>query len=85
MSRKYTVGIDFGTLSVRAVLVEIYSGKVIADSVFEYPHAVMDVSLPSGKALPADFALQHPADYLEGFGKTVSAISQACRTNTQLG
>jgi len=74
MSRKYTVGIDFGTLSVRAVLVEIYSGKVIADSVFEYPHAVMDVSLPSGKALPADFALQHPADYLEGFGKTVSDV-----------
>ncbi len=74
MSNKYTIGIDFGTLSARAVLVDINSGKVVADAVYEYPHGVMDTSLPSGLPLPADFALQHPRDYLEAFGKTVSAV-----------
>ena len=74
MSKKYTVGIDFGTLSARAVLVDINSGEVVADSVFEYPHGVMDSSLPSGLPLPADFALQHPRDYLEAFCKTVSDV-----------
>lgn len=74
MSKKYTIGIDFGTLSARAVLAEIASGEVLTDAVFEYPHGVMDTSLPSGLPLPADFALQHPADYLEAFAKTVSEV-----------
>lgn len=74
MDKKYTVGIDFGTLSARAVLVDIHSGHVVCDSVFDYPHGVMDVSLPSGLPLPADFALQHPKDYLEAFGYTVSEV-----------
>lgn len=74
MSNKYTIGIDFGTLSARAVLVDINSGEVLTDAVFEYPHGVMDASLPSGVALPPDFALQHPRDYLEAFEKTVSEV-----------
>lgn len=74
MNKKYTIGIDFGTLSARAVLADITTGEVLTDSVFEYPHGVMDSSLPSGKTLPADFALQHPADYLKAFGKTVSEV-----------
>ena len=74
MSKKYTIGIDFGTLSARAVLADIDTGHVLTDAVFEYPHGVMDSSLPSGIPLPADFALQHPADYLEAFGRTVSEV-----------
>ena len=74
MSNKYTIGIDFGTLSARAVLVDINSGKVVSDAVFEYPHGVMDTTLPSGLPLPADFALQHPKDYLDAFGNTVSEV-----------
>ena len=74
MSKKYTIGIDFGTLSARAVLADIATGEVLTDSVFEYPHGVMDTALPSGLPLPADFALQHPADYLLAFGKTVSEV-----------
>ena len=74
MSKKYTVGIDFGTLSARAVLADISSGEVLTDAVFEYPHGVMDTALPSGLPLPADFALQHPADYLEAFARTVSEV-----------
>ena len=70
MSKKYTIGIDFGTLSARAVLADVSNGKVLTDAVFEYPHGVMDTELPSGLPLPADFALQHPADYLEAFART---------------
>ena len=62
----YTIGIDFGTLSGRAVLVDVNSGKEIADAVLEYPHAVMDEQLcDTGILLPPDFALQHPRDYLQ--------------------
>ena len=59
------MGIDFGTLSCRTVIVNIDTGKEIAASVKEYEHAVMAYYLPCGKKLPADYALQHPQDYLD--------------------
>ena len=62
--KKYTVGIDFGTLSGRCVVVDCENGRELAEAVCEYPHAVMDTQLPGGKKLPAHYALQHPADYL---------------------
>ncbi len=63
---KYTVGIDFGTLSGRAVVVDIADGSELAVASFDYPHAVMDEFMPDGKTqLPPDFALQHPQDYLD--------------------
>ena len=62
MSR-YTIGLDYGTLSGRAVLADAADGRVLATAVYEYPHAVMDRTLPSGATLHADWALQHPADY----------------------
>ena len=62
---KYSIGLDFGTLSGRALLVELESGREIATSVFDYPHAVMSKQLDCGVELPADFALQHPQDYLD--------------------
>ena len=43
---KYTIGVDYGTLSGRAVLVEVGTGKEVASAVYEYPHAVMDTQLP---------------------------------------
>ena len=49
---KYTIGIDFGTLSARCVLVNVADGKETAVSVCGYRHGVMDEKLPSGKALP---------------------------------
>ena len=56
---KYTIGIDFGTLSARCVLVNVADGKETAVSVCGYRHGVMDEKLPSGKALPpGGFALQ---------------------------
>ena len=66
MKEKYSIGIDFGSLSGRALLVRISDGKCMADAVMDYPHAVMDTYIPtSDKKLPADFALQHPKDYLD--------------------
>lgn len=64
MSR-YSLGIDFGTLSGRAILVNIETGEEVATAVKEYAHAVMSDTLPSGKKLPPEFALQHPADYID--------------------
>ncbi|MCE5315502.1 MAG: ribulokinase [Armatimonadota bacterium] len=62
---KYSIGIDFGTLSARALLVEIETGKEVAASVYEYSNAVIDEVLPSsGEKLPPDWALQDPNDYL---------------------
>ena len=71
---KYIIGIDFGTLSGRAMLMDAETGREIADSTMEYAHGVMDVSLPSGKKLPPNYALQHPADYLEVLSTTVGNV-----------
>lgn len=64
---KYTIGIDFGTLSARAVVAGVSNGEIIGTSVMDYPHGVMDKALTAGdgRALPHDFALQVPADYIE--------------------
>ena len=71
----YTIGIDFGTLSGRAVLVDVSNGKEIADEVMNYPHAVMDeVLTDTGIRLPADFALQHPADYVKVLETVIPAV-----------
>lgn len=72
--KKYTIGIDFGTLSARAVAMELTTGKEVAESVFPYPHAVMDTALPSGKRLPPQFALQHPQDYLDALSHTIRGV-----------
>ena len=61
----YVVGVDFGTLSGRAVVVRVSDGKELADAVIEYPHAVLENSMPDGTALPPDWALQVPDDYRE--------------------
>ncbi|HBE79320.1 MAG TPA: ribulokinase [Firmicutes bacterium] len=60
---KYSIGIDYGTQSARAVLVEIGSGKVMASTEQFYPHGVMENELPSGKKLGADWAIQVGYDY----------------------
>ena len=75
--KKYTIGIDFGTLSGRAVLLNANNGRVLAASVCEYPHAVMDRALPDGTPLAPQFALQHPADYLEVLKQTVPTVLSA--------
>ncbi len=75
MSKKYTIGVDYGTQSGRAVLVELSNGREVADHVTPYPHHVIDERLPgSGRRLAHDWALQHPADYLEVLRRSVPAV-----------
>jgi L-ribulokinase len=59
------VGVDFGTLSGRATVVRAADGVELGSAVHEYRHGVLDSTLPSGEPLPADWALQVPADYRE--------------------
>ena len=63
--RALVVGIDYGTLSGRAVVVRVRDGAELGSGVHEYEHGVIDRTLPaSGAVLPPDWALQVPADYL---------------------
>ncbi|NUR99501.1 MAG: ribulokinase [Kribbellaceae bacterium] len=60
----YVVGVDFGTLSGRAVVVRVSDGAELGTAVHEYAHAVIDDRLPSsGRRLPPEWALQVPNDY----------------------
>ncbi|MFH1524334.1 MAG: ribulokinase [Chloroflexota bacterium] len=69
---KYTVGVDFGTESGRAVLVDVADGREIATAVYPYSHGVIDEKLPgSSVRLEPDWALQDPEDYLRTFQTTV--------------
>jgi L-ribulokinase len=62
--QKYTIGIDFGTLSGRAVVVRVDDGQELASAVHDYEHGVLTQSLPVGDVrLPAEWALQVPEDY----------------------
>lgn len=65
MMSEYLIGIDYGTLSARAVLVDSTNGKIIAEAEKKYKHGVMDISLPCGIKLEKNSAYQHPEDYLE--------------------
>jgi len=60
------IGIDFGTESGRVLALDLRSGAELATEEVAYPHGVIDAALPgSGIHLGADWALQHPMDYLE--------------------
>ncbi len=66
-SDSYVCGIDFGTLSGRAVIVRASDGEELGSAVHEYRHAVMDRKLTAHRdeVLPPEFALQYPEDYVE--------------------
>nr|MBQ4318469.1 ribulokinase [Clostridia bacterium] len=77
---KYALGIDYGTLSGRAVLASVENGSIIADAVFEYPHAVCDSSdaVSALTGVKTDIvpgtALQHPSDYIDVLKNTVPKL-----------
>ncbi|NOZ21107.1 MAG: ribulokinase [Planctomycetes bacterium] len=72
---QYSLGLDFGTESARALLVELGTGRETATAVAKYKHGVIDHALPSsGEKLPGDWALQHPKDYLTSLGATVRRV-----------
>jgi L-ribulokinase len=60
------VGVDFGTLSGRAVVVRVEDGAELGSAVHEYAHGVIEDALPgTGQRLPHDWALQVPSDYID--------------------
>lgn len=64
MSKKYSIGLDFGTLSARAVIADTQNGETMPyESVFTYPHAILTEL--NNQALPLRYALQHPQDYVD--------------------
>ena len=73
----YAIGIDFGTESGRAVLVDCADGRECATQIYSYEHGVIDERLPtphSEVALDPDWALQDPADYVRTLQQTVPAL-----------
>ncbi|MDP9806609.1 L-ribulokinase [Trueperella bonasi] len=80
MSEKYLIGVDFGTLSGRAVVVRASDGVQVGTAVTEYKYAVMDRTLDAGdgQKLPPEFALQNPSDYVDVLGEAIpNAIKDA--------
>jgi L-ribulokinase len=74
-NHKYAVGLDFGTESGRAVLVDVTDGREVATAVHAYGDGVIDEVLPGSEIeLPPDFALQNPADYIDVLRVTIPAV-----------
>lgn len=74
MSERLALGVDYGTNSVRAVLVDVDTGDEHGSSVWEYAHGESGVILD-----PKDvnLARQHPQDYIDGFVASVSGAMAA--------
>jgi L-ribulokinase len=68
--KKYAIGVDYGTNSVRALVVDIANGEEIASAFYNYPSGDAGILLD-----PTDpnLARQNPADYIEGFFQSVAA------------
>lgn len=72
---KYTVGLDYGTLSGRGIVVRCSDGKIMASAVKEYAHGVMERFLPDDKTiLPDAWCLEYPHDYIEVLETVVPTI-----------
>jgi L-ribulokinase len=71
----YAIGVDFGTESGRAALVDLDSGEVKATNAVRYPSVVIDQKLPStGERLPHDYALQDPDDWVTVLERSIPAV-----------
>jgi L-ribulokinase len=67
MTAKYTIGLDYGTNSVRALVVDTANGREVGTAVWNYSHGTAGVILSRDPNL----ARQHPADYLKGAEVTI--------------
>lgn len=81
MDDVYVIGVDFGTLSARAIVVSVSDGRELGSAVHEYPHGALerrlDVGDVAGAELPPDWALQVPHDYVEALQRAVPAALRA--------
>jgi L-ribulokinase len=71
---EFVVGVDFGTLSARAVVVRVRDGEEVGTGLAAYRHGVIEDVLPgSGQPLPPDWALQDPEDWRTALGASIRA------------
>ena len=82
---KYTIGLDFGSLSCRGVLVDVKDGSIAAEASMAYPHAVMSETLPDGTPLQGDFCLQSPSDFRESMISVVRELAAKCDSSDVIG
>lgn len=73
----YVLGLDFGTLSCRAVIVEAATGRTVGEAVSDYAHGVITGTLPDGTSIPAEYALQDPDDYLTSLSAAVKGALES--------
>ncbi len=71
------IGVDYGTLSGRALVVRVSDGAELGSAVHEYPHAVLADALPDGTPLPPEWALQVASDYVDVLRTAVPAAVAA--------
>ncbi|MBO4887890.1 MAG: ribulokinase [Firmicutes bacterium] len=70
----YTIGIDFGTLSARAVIVDVLTGEIVSSASADYAHGVLSRELPDGTPIEPESALQAPGDYIQAL---VGSVKEA--------
>ena len=73
----YTIGLDYGSLSCRGILVSTTDGTILAENEFVYPHAVIDHQLPDGTPLPPQWALQDPDDFRQALYHIIPNLLKA--------
>lgn len=82
---KYTLGLDYGSLSCRGILADIRDGRIVAEAEFSYPHGILTDALPDGTPLRGSWCLQHPADYLAALDHIIpKLLEESCVSATQI-
>ena len=79
MSAQYTIGLDYGTNSVRALIVNVANGTEVASAVWNYEHGTQGVIL----ARDPNLARQHPADYIKGAELTIKQALAAAKKSVK--
>ncbi|GHC63454.1 ribulokinase [Roseibacillus persicicus] len=74
----YTIGIDYGSNSVRAIIVRTSDGAEVGTSIFDYPSGHQGILLDPNDH---NLARQHPGDYLAGVESTVAAALAEAESN----
>ena len=75
MNNRYTIGLDYGTNSVRALVVDVTNGRELGTAVWNYKHGNEGVIL----SRDPNIARQHPADYVQGTALSIRKALAAAK------
>lgn len=82
---KYSIGVDFGKISGRAILVNVETGEIVSTAAMEYPRGIMLKSFKNGNPLPEDWGLAHPQDYMDILSETIREVIADVNLNDVIG